>query len=147
MTKGLPELKTIYALTGAPDAVAGQTFDFPHNDNQVSREYAYAWFNRVFKLGLPEPVRERPFVPVPPAQLHVFDASHPRPPSERDAGRARALTDLSDRRRRSRPRRTRSTRSSAAASRRRSRIACWRASIRRRAAKACRATAWQHQPC
>ncbi len=55
MTKGLPELKTIYALMGAPDAVAGQKFEFPHNDNQVSREYAYAWFNRVFKLGLPEP--------------------------------------------------------------------------------------------
>ena len=83
---------------GAPDAVAGQKFEFPHNDNQVSREYAYAWFNRVFKLGLPEPVRERPFVPVPPAQLHVFDASHPRPASERDAaGVRRAMTDLSDR--------------------------------------------------
>ena len=98
MTKGLPELKTIYALMGVPDAVAGQKFEFPHNDNQVSREYAYAWFNRVFKLGLPEPVRERPFVPVPPAQLHVFDASHPRPASERDAaGVRRAMTELSDR--------------------------------------------------
>ena len=83
---------------GAPDAVAGQKFEFPHNYNQVSREYAYAWFNRVFKLGLPEPVRERPFVPVPPAQLHVFDASHPRPASERDAaGVRRTMTDLSDR--------------------------------------------------
>ena len=98
MTKGLPELKTIYALMGAPDAVAGQKFEFPHNDNQVSREYAYAWFNRVFKLGLPEPVRERPFVPVPPAQLHVFDAAHPRPASERDAaGVRRAMTESSDR--------------------------------------------------
>ena len=98
MTRGLPELKAIYALMGAPDAVAGQKFEFPHNDNQVSREYAYAWFNRVFKLGLPEPVRERPFVPVPPAQLHVFDASHPRPESERDAaGVRRAMTELSDR--------------------------------------------------
>ena len=98
MTKGLPELKTIYALMGAPDAVAGQKFEFPHNDNQVSREYAYAWFNRVFKLGLPEPVRERPFVPVPPAQLHVFDAAHPRPASERDAaGVRRAMTEASDR--------------------------------------------------
>jgi hypothetical protein len=83
---------------GAPDAVAGQKFEFPHNDNQVSREYAYAWFNRVFQLGLPEPVRERPFVPVPPAQLHVFDAAHPRPASERDAaGVRRAMTEASDR--------------------------------------------------
>ena len=68
MTKGLPELKAIYALMGAPDAVAGQKFEFPHNDNQVSREYAYAFFNKAFALGLPEPVRERPFVPVPPAR-------------------------------------------------------------------------------
>src|SRR6187549_1208883 len=98
MTKGLPELKAIYTLMGAPDAVAGQKFEFKHNDNQVSREYAYVWFNRVFRLGLSEPVRERPFVPVPPAQLHVFDASHPRPASERDAaGVRRAMTELSDR--------------------------------------------------
>jgi dienelactone hydrolase len=98
MTKGLPELKTIYALMGAPDAVAGQKFEFPHNDNQVSREYAYAWFNRVFELGLPEPVRERPFVPVPPEQLKVFDAAHPRPAGERDAaGVRRAMADASDR--------------------------------------------------
>ena len=89
MTKGLPELKAIYALMGAPDAVAGQKFEFPHNDNQVSREYAYAFFNKAFALGLPEPVRERPFVPVPPAQLHVFDAAHPRPASERDAAGVR----------------------------------------------------------
>ncbi len=98
MTKGLPELKTIYALAGAPDAVDGRHFDFPHNDNQLSREYAYAWFNRVFKLGAPEPVKERPFVPVPPAELHVFDAAHPRPASERDAaGVRRGMSDASDR--------------------------------------------------
>ena len=58
MTKGLPELKTIYTLAGAPDAVAGQHFNFPHNDNQVSREYAYNWFNRVFTLGQPRPGRK-----------------------------------------------------------------------------------------
>ena len=98
MTKGLPELKAIYALMGAPDAVAGQKFEFPHNDNQVSREYAYAWFNRVFRLGLPEPVRERPFVPVPPAELHVFDAAHPRPATERDAAGVRTgMTQASER--------------------------------------------------
>jgi dienelactone hydrolase len=98
MTKGLPELKTIYALAGVPDAVDGRHFDFPHNDNQVSREYAYAWFNRVFTLKQPEPVKERPFVPVPPAELHVFDAAHPRPATERDAaGVRRGLSDASDR--------------------------------------------------
>jgi hypothetical protein len=98
MTKGLPELKTIYGLMGVPDAVAGQKFEFPHNDNQVSREYAYAWFNKVFKLGLPEPVRERPFVPVPPAELRVFAAGEPRPASERDAAGVRAaMSAASDR--------------------------------------------------
>jgi dienelactone hydrolase len=98
MTKGLPELQKIYALMGAPDAVAGRHFDFPHNDNQLSREYAYAWFNKVFELGAPEPVREKPFVPVPPAELHVFDEAHPRPASERDAaGVRKAMSEASDR--------------------------------------------------
>jgi dienelactone hydrolase len=98
MTKGLPELKAIYALMGAPDAVSGQKFEFPHNDNQVSREFAYTFFNKAFALGLPEPVRERPLVPVPPDQLKVFDAAHPRPSSERDAAGVRqALRESSDR--------------------------------------------------
>jgi hypothetical protein len=98
MTRGLPELKTIYGLYGAADKVDGRHFDFPHNDNQVSREYAYAWFNTVFALGQPEPVKEQPFVPVPPAQLHVFDAAHPRPASERDAaGVRKAMTAASER--------------------------------------------------
>ena len=89
MTKGLPELQAIYALMGAPEAVAGQKFEFAHNDNQVSREYAYSFFNKAFRLGLSEPVRERPFKPVPPAELKVFDAAHPRPASERDAAAVR----------------------------------------------------------
>ena len=98
MTKGLPELKAIYALMGAPDAVSGQKFEFPHNDNQVSREYAYAFFNTAFALGLPAPIREQAFVPVPPVELHVFDAAHPRPPGERDAaGVRREMRESSDR--------------------------------------------------
>jgi hypothetical protein len=104
MTKGLPELKAIYALTGAPEAVAGQKFEFPHNDNQVSREYAYAFFNKAFRLGLPEPVREQPFRPVPPAELKVFDAAHPRPAGERDAAGVRqAMREASDRQLRALP--------------------------------------------
>ena len=96
MTRGLPELRQIYALAGAPEAVTGAKFEFPHNDNQVSREYAYAFFNRVFALGHPEPIRERPFVPVPPAQLRAFTGA--RPSSERDAaGVRRAMSGASDR--------------------------------------------------
>jgi dienelactone hydrolase len=102
MAKGLPELKAIYALVGAPDAVTGQKFEFPHNDNQVSREYAYAFFDKAFALGLPEPIRERPFVPVPPAELRVFDAAHPRPAGERDAAGVRqAMREASERQLRS----------------------------------------------
>lgn len=96
MTKGLPELRQVYALAGAADAVTGQKFEFPHNDNQVSREYAYAFFNRVFALGHAAPIRETPFVPVPPAQLRAFTGA--RPSSERDAaGVRRAMSDASDR--------------------------------------------------
>jgi dienelactone hydrolase len=98
MTKGLPELKKIYGLMGAPDAVTGKHFDFPHNDNQLSREYAYGFFNKVFALGAPEPVREKPFVPVPPAELRVFDEAHPRPASERDAvGVRQGMSEASER--------------------------------------------------
>jgi hypothetical protein len=39
----------------------------------------YNWFNKHLKLGHPEPVVEKPFVPVPPAELAVFDAKHSRP--------------------------------------------------------------------
>jgi cephalosporin-C deacetylase-like acetyl esterase len=96
MTKGLPELRQIYALAGAPGAVTGEKFEFPHNDNQVSREYAYTFFNRVFALGHPSPIRERPFVPVPAAQLRAFTSA--RPASERDAaGVRRAMSEASDR--------------------------------------------------
>ena len=107
-----------------PTPSPGSKFEFPHNDNQVSREYAYAFFNKAFALGLPEPVRERPFVPVPPAELHVFDAAHPRPASERDAAGVRrgdARVVGSPAAAPWPPSRRSSRRSSAAASRRRSR--------------------------
>ena len=45
---------------------------FPHNYNQVSREVMYNWFNKHLKLGQPEPVVEKPFVPVPPRELSVY---------------------------------------------------------------------------
>lgn len=80
--KGLPELKTIYGLFARPSLVDAKHFAFPHNYNQVSREYMYAWFNKHLGLGQPEPIREQPFVPVPPAELAVFDATHPRPAAE-----------------------------------------------------------------
>ena len=90
-TKGLPELKALYRLYQAEDRVMAKCFpQFGHNYNQVSRELMYAWFNRHLQLGLAEPVHERPFVPVPPAELSVFDDDHPRP---KDAGDVTSLRD------------------------------------------------------
>jgi len=55
---------------------------FGHNYNQVSREVMENFFNVHLKLGLPQPVRERSFVPVQPKDLSVYDAAHPRPKDE-----------------------------------------------------------------
>jgi dienelactone hydrolase len=85
-TKGLPELKDLYRLYQAADAVTAKCFpQFGHNYNQVSRELMYDWFNRHLQLGQHEPILEKPFVPVPPDELSVFDASHPRPTDATDA--------------------------------------------------------------
>jgi dienelactone hydrolase len=79
-TKGLPELKALYKLYGAEDRVMAKCLpQFGHNYNQVSRELMYNWFNKHLKLGLTEPVEEKPFVPVPPTELSVYDADHPMP--------------------------------------------------------------------
>jgi dienelactone hydrolase len=87
-TKGLPELKTLYKLLDAEDKVAAKHAAFPHNYNQVSREWMYGWFNKHLALGQPEPVVEKPFVPVPPKDLSVYDEQHPLP---KDAANAEAL--------------------------------------------------------
>lgn len=78
-TKGLPELKALYRLYDAEDAVTAKYFPFDHNYNQVSRELMYNWFNKHLRLGHPEPIREKPFQPIPPRELSVYDAAHPRP--------------------------------------------------------------------
>ena len=76
-TKGLPQLKALYKLYGTDDGVMASCFpQFGHNYNQISREVMYKWFNRHLHLGLPEPVTEQPFVPVPPKELSVYDERH-----------------------------------------------------------------------
>ncbi len=96
--KGLPELKELYKLYGAEDRVLARCFpQFGHNYNQVSREVMYNWFNKHLKLGLAEPVVEKPFKPVPPKELSVYDESHPRPSDSVDAARLRQyMTEQSD---------------------------------------------------
>jgi len=78
-TKGLPELKALYGLYRAEDAVMVKYYPFEHNYNQVSRETMYNWFNKHLRLGYPEPIAEKPFQPIPPKELSVFDQDHPRP--------------------------------------------------------------------
>jgi dienelactone hydrolase len=87
--KGLPELKSLYRMLGAEDKVTAHCWpEFGHNYNQVSREMMYAWFNKHL-LGRPEEVKEEPFKPIPPKELSVFDADHPRPKDELDAKQLR----------------------------------------------------------
>src|SRR5262249_29849377 len=57
----------------------------------------YTFLNRQFKLGASEPLKERPFDPVPPAELSVYGAGHPRPADEADAAGVRKwMTRASD---------------------------------------------------
>lgn len=75
-TRGLPELKRIYALYDAADRVDAKYYSFPHNYNQVSAEMMYAWFNRHLHLGIQEPIQEAPFTPIPVKELSVYDDPH-----------------------------------------------------------------------
>lgn len=98
-TKGLPELKATYRLYDAEDRVMARCFpQFEHNYNQVSRELMYNWFNKHLQLGQPEPVVEKPFVPVPPRELSVYDEQHPRPANATGVEALRRyMTETSDR--------------------------------------------------
>ncbi len=97
-TKGLPELKALYKLYGAEENVMARCFpEFGHNYNQVSREVMYGWMNRHLKLGQKEPIVEKPFKPVPPKELSVFNQEHPLPKDALDVQRLRAtMTAASD---------------------------------------------------
>jgi dienelactone hydrolase len=96
--KGLPELQALYRLYGAADRVEAHCFpQFGHNYNQVSREVMYNWFNKHLGLGQPGIVTEQPFTPVPPGELSVYDAEHPRPSDSLDASELRQqMTAASD---------------------------------------------------
>jgi hypothetical protein len=96
--RGLPELKNLYKLYDAEDKVMARCFpEFGHNYNQVSREVMYNWFNKHLKLDQPDPVAEKPFVQVPPAELKVYDDDHPRPKDTTNAaGVRRYLGETSD---------------------------------------------------
>ena len=64
-TKGLPELKALYKMLGADDAVMAKCFpQFGHNYNQVSREVMYNFFNKHLKLGHEGTVTEKEIEPI-----------------------------------------------------------------------------------
>lgn len=97
MTRGLPEMKSIYALYNAVDQVEGRHFKFPHNYNQHSREMMYSFLNLHLRLGLATPIVEKPFTPIAPAELAVYDAAHPVPADAVDAAAIRErMTTESD---------------------------------------------------
>ena len=97
-TKGLPELRVLYKLLGADGNVMAKAHkEFKHNYNQVSREIMYNFFNKHLGLGQAEPVKEQPFVPVPPRELSVYNTEHSLPKDVVDAdGVRRFLTMQAD---------------------------------------------------
>jgi len=97
MTKGFPELRALYKLLGDDfNVVAKAWVEFPHNYNQVAREFMYSWFAEHLQNS-PGVVKELPFKPVPPAELSVFDDGHPRPAAELPADKLReAMTKAAD---------------------------------------------------
>jgi dienelactone hydrolase len=80
MTKGYPQLRTLYDMLGVADKVMARGLvQFPHNYNYVSREVMYQFFNKHLQMGLPEPVVEEDYRPLTIAEMSVWDADHPRP--------------------------------------------------------------------
>ena len=97
---GYPELQQLYRLVGAADRVKlAKLTQFPHNYNAVTREAMYEWFNEHLQLGLEGPVVERDYVPLSIAEMSVWDASHPAPPSgdEHERALVRELTARDER--------------------------------------------------
>lgn len=84
-TKGFPELKALYGLLGAADRVELHRGEhFGHNYNHVSRTAMYGWINRLFGLGLAEPVLEEDFVRLSAGEMTVWNDAHPAPPGGPD---------------------------------------------------------------
>lgn len=86
---GFPELVQLYQLVGNSKSVELITgAHFPHNYNHVTRVAMYGWMNRLFKLGMSEPILEEDFKLLRSAELTVWDDEHPRPASGMEAEQA-----------------------------------------------------------
>ncbi|MCA8991214.1 MAG: acetylxylan esterase [Planctomycetaceae bacterium] len=89
-TKGLPELKQVYALFDAAQNVEANCFpQFGHNYNAVSRELMYEWFKEHLNLG-DVSTTERDFTRLTTEQMTVFDDAHPKPADIMDGATLRA---------------------------------------------------------
>jgi hypothetical protein len=78
--RGFPELRRHYRALGAEENVQhAALLQFPHNYNYVSRAAMYSFVNRHLKIGLGEPIRERPFRRLTREDLTVWDDRHPQP--------------------------------------------------------------------
>ena len=77
-TKGLPQLRQLYRMLGAEDAVSGQYLKFPHNYNLRSRMLMYNFFNSAFELGF-DSIAETTYQPLSREEATVFGDQHPAP--------------------------------------------------------------------
>ena len=81
-TDGVPQLKKLYGLYGATDRFTFQSAThFGHNYNHVTRVAMYGFMNRLFGLGLKEPILENDFQYLTSEELSVWDKEHPEPKS------------------------------------------------------------------
>ena len=82
----LPVLQQVYRLLGAGDKVEAETFTFPHNYNQTSRNAIYPFLTREF-LGYSDPDRSREGEQSleNPANLWTFNTETPAPTDRKSA--------------------------------------------------------------
>jgi dienelactone hydrolase len=79
-TKGLPDLKNLYAMLGAEDKVTAHiATQFPHNYNLPSRLAMYAFFNKHLQLGHKGPIIEKAFPFATQDELTVWTGKHAKP--------------------------------------------------------------------
>lgn len=82
----LPVLKSVYTLVGDPAHLEAETFTFPHNYNQTSRNAIYPFLSgRLGGESDPEKVKEGDQSPEPPANLLAFGDDHPAPSDRKTA--------------------------------------------------------------
>ena len=84
-TKGLPELKRHLRDARRPRQRHRPHFDFGHNYNAVSRAMMYDFMNEHLELGSRGPIEERDYEPLTDRGATVWDAGHPKPPTDEDA--------------------------------------------------------------